>query len=103
MPDLSAELNSDSHAQNLGKGGVEAQEEVQSHDPVAPSLSSPAILPVTENVMTPGDVASGTVAIDQRVQDLVEDFWKYHLNWINNAAQEVRISLLSGNLWCCSL
>jgi hypothetical protein len=42
--------------------------------------------------MTPGDVASGTVAIDQRVQDLVEDFWKYHLNWINNAAQEVRMT-----------
>jgi len=94
---LSTDLNSDLHApQNPGEGSIEAQEDGQNYESLSPSSSSPAIRPVTENVVTPGDVAAGSVAIDQRVKDLVEDFWKFHLNWINNAAQEVCISLPSG-------
>lgn len=51
-----------------------------------------------EDVVTPGGVASGSAAIDQRVKDSVEDFWRFHSKWIDDAVQEVRFSLLSDNL-----
>ena len=38
------------------------------------------------------------MAIEQRVKGLAEDFWRFHSKWINDAAQEVRYSLLSSNL-----
>jgi len=72
---LSADLNSDLHApQNPREGSIEAQEDGQNHESLSPSSSSLAIRPVIENVVTPGDVAAGSVAIDQCMKDLVEDF-----------------------------
>jgi hypothetical protein len=86
--------------QNPSEGGIEAQEEVQNQDLLSPSSSSLVIRPITEDVVTPGpgDVTSGSAVIDQHVKDSVEDFWRFHLKWINNAAQEVCFFLLSGNL-----
>jgi hypothetical protein len=85
--------------QDLREGGIEAQQEVQNQDSLSPSSSSSPIRSVTENiVVTSGDVISGSAAIDQRVKDLVEDFWKFHLKWIDNVVQEVRFSLPSGKL-----
>ena len=85
--------------QDLREGGIEAQQEVQNQDSLSPSSSSSPIQSVTENiVVTSEDVISGSAAIDQRVKDLVEDFWKFHLKWIDNVVQEVRFSLPSGKL-----
>jgi hypothetical protein len=80
--------------QNLKEGGIDVQGEVQNQDSLSPSSSTPAIQSVTENgVLTPGDVASGSAlsaAMDQRIKDLGEDFWRFHSKWINNSTQEVR-------------
>lgn len=76
---------------------VEAQE-IENQDLLSPSSSSPAIWPITESIATPGDVASGSVSLDERVKNSVDVFWRFRSKWINDAVKEVRFSLPSGNL-----
>jgi virulence-associated protein VapD len=63
-----------------------------------PSPTSPTIRSITESVaVTPKDVTQGSVGIDQRVKDMMEGFWQFHLKWINDTVKEVRFSRLSDN------
>ena len=78
--------------QNSRDVNVETQEEIrnQASESLSSSSSSPAIWPVTETAETPGDVASGSVLIDQRVGDLTKNFWGFYSKWINETVREVR-------------
>lgn len=84
--------------QNPSEGGIEVQEEVENRDLLSPSSSSLVIWPVSEGVVAPGDVTSGSASLNQHVEDLVENFQGFYSKWINDNVKEVRFYFPSDNL-----
>lgn len=72
--------------------------EVENHDLLSPSSSSLVIWLVSEGVVALGDVTSGSVSLNQHVENLVENFQGFYSKWINTNVKEVCFSFPSGNL-----
>lgn len=71
---------------DTSKEDVEVQDEVQNQGSLTSSLSSSAVWP---DVVTTGDLPSGSAATEQCVEDLKKDFLEFQSKWINDAVQEV--------------